>query len=316
MIITAAAWLFVSCEKIIAEDISNELPVMLVPAVNDTVESNPVHFKWEEMEGATKYHLMVVSPSFASISSYVLDTMVTGTDFYFQLDSNVYELKLAAVNGGYVSDTVGPIQFWVGVQSTTSGGSVVLNDPADGEYRNGSFNGKFFWSSLSSADSYEFSLRSGTSFSNGTIVDYQNNISTLNYTSTATFSEGEYHWGVKAYLISGGETSFTTRVLYIDATDPNQAVLSSPGNFGNMNSGNVVFTWNNGTDPGTVNSPVNSFVEVSSDAAFGTIVESQVVQGNTATFNLNTGTYFWRVTNSDDAGNAAAVSGTNQFNVN
>ena len=93
----------VSCEKIIAEDITAETPVLILPAENDTVSQNPVHFKWQELEGASKYHLEVVSPSFAAISQFALDSVVTGTDFYFNLDSNEYELKLTALNGGYES---------------------------------------------------------------------------------------------------------------------------------------------------------------------------------------------------------------------
>ena len=83
----------VSCEKIIAEDITAETPVLVLPSVNDTVNQNPVHFKWEEIEGASKYHLEVVSPCFSAISQFPLDTIVTGTDFFFGLDSSQYEKR-------------------------------------------------------------------------------------------------------------------------------------------------------------------------------------------------------------------------------
>lgn|SRR3989338_2778744 len=304
-----------SCEKIIAEDISGELPVLILPTMNDTVQNNPVHFKWEEIAGASKYHLMIVSPSFSAISEYSLDSIVTGTDFYFDLDSNEYELKLVALNGGYSSDTLGPIKFWVGVQGGTSGTAVVLTSPAAGIYENGTFDGKFFWNSMNNADSYEFSVRQGSSFATGTIVEVQNNISTLNYTSSATFGEGEYHWGVKSYLTTGGETAFSTRILYVDVTDPNVATLTSPANFASENSGNIVFTWSNGTDGGTIHAPVDSFIEVATDAGFSAIVDNQTVQGNTVTISLNAGNYFWRVTNVDAAGNAAVNSAVNQFTV-
>lgn len=304
-----------SCEKIIAEDITGEMPILILPVANDTVQNNPVHFKWVEMEGATKYHLMVVSPSFSAISEYSLDSIITGTDFYFDLDSNEYELKLVALNGGYESQTLGPIKFWVGVQGSIGGTAVVLNLPTAGFFENAAFDGKFSWNSVSNADSYEISVRQGSSFANGTILDIQNNISTLNFTSAATFGEGEYHWGVKAYLTTGGETPFSTRILYVDVNNPNVAVLTSPENFGSESSGDVVFTWSNGTDIGTIQAPVGSFVEVATDAGFSVIQNSQTVQGNTVTFSLSAGNYFWRVTNIDDAGNTAVSSATNQFTV-
>ena len=58
-----------SCEEIIAEDITGTVPVLILPQENDTVQLNPVHFKWQEIEGAEYYHLMVVSPDFAGIQS-------------------------------------------------------------------------------------------------------------------------------------------------------------------------------------------------------------------------------------------------------
>ena len=77
---------------------------------------NPVHFKWEEMEGASIYRLEIVSPSFASINQFLLDSLVVGTDFYLDLDSNEYELRLTAQNGVYESQILAPVKFWVGVQ--------------------------------------------------------------------------------------------------------------------------------------------------------------------------------------------------------
>ncbi len=306
-----------SCEKFIAKDISNELPVLIVPAANDTINTNPVHFKWGEVDGAEKYHLMVVSPSFSSISSYVLDTMVYGTEFYYDLDSNAYELKLAAVNGGYVSDTLGPVKFWVGVQPSSSGSSVVLSTPLDAAYVNGTFDGKFYWQAVSGVDSYEFSLRQGASFAAGTMLDAQNGISTLNCTSSYTFTEGSYYWGIMAFLTAGGQTAYSVRTLNVDLTAPNQAVLGSPANFGSESSGSITFSWSNGSDPGTIHAPVNSKVEVATDANFVNITQTQTVQGNSTTITISTaGTYFWRVTNSDDAGNVALESDANQFTVN
>ena len=44
--------LFSSCKEIIAKNISSDVPVLIVPSVNDTVQFNPVQFKWEEVDGA------------------------------------------------------------------------------------------------------------------------------------------------------------------------------------------------------------------------------------------------------------------------
>lgn len=302
-----------SCEKIVAKDITGKTPVMLLPQSNDTIQNNLVHFKWEEMEGAEKYHLTVVTPDFTTPAAYILDTIIYGTDFYYTLDSNAYELMFYGISATYYSDTLGPLKFWVGTQSSTSGNTVVLNTPDDLEYVNSSSQ-QFQWDALSGASTYEISIRSGSTFETGSILDAQNNISTTVYTSPLAFTEGTYSWGVKAF-VSGSETVYSTRTLYVDLTDPNQATLSSPGNATLMPAGSVTFTWANGTDPGTVHAPVNSYLEIADDNTFANVLQTATIVGNSASLNLVAGNYYWRVTNTDDAGNAAAVSSSFQLTV-
>ena len=305
-----------SCKEIIAEDITGKMPVLILPTVNDTVETSLVHFKWDELDGASSYKLMVVSPSFASISSYELDSIVTGTNFYYSLDSNDYEVKLVALNAGYSSDTLDPIPFVVGVQSNSSSGNVVLSSPANGVYESATFDKVFQWNSLTDATSYEISIREGSSFATGTQIDFGNNISSPSFTSTRSFPEGEYYWGVKAYLQSGGETLYTTHTLYIDTNAPNEPVLGAPTHLSSEFAGTINFTWNNGTDPGIITSPVTSLLEISSDTGFATIVDSQSVQGSSADVALTNGVYYWRVTNTDAAGNVSAPAVYNQLTIN
>lgn len=310
------AALLSGCEKIVAEDISNKMPVLLTPASGSTVSTNPVHFKWEEMDGASKYHLMVVSPSFSNIQTYALDTLVTGTDFYYSLDSNQYELKLVGVNGGYRSDTLGPIGFIVNTSGVVTTNEVVLTSPADNSAENSSFSHQFTWEALADAATYEISIREGSNFSTGTIIDQANAIVSASYTTGETLTEGVYMWGVKAFLDSGDETSYTTHTLYIDETTPNDAVLTSPLNNDFVSQGSITFVWNNGTDPGTVNTTVYSFLEVSADISFLTLYDSIEVVGNSSPITINTsGVYYWRVTNYDAAGNTATTSTVNQFTV-
>jgi hypothetical protein len=307
----------VGCDDIIAKNISEQTPVVLIPAVNDTVKINPVHFKWEAMEGATKYHLQVVSPSFSGISDYVLDTIITKTSFSFSLDSNVFEMKLTAINAGYNSKTTNPLKFWVGVNASPVSNSVVLTSPSDTAYVNDGFSRTFTWQTLSTASNYELSIRKGTSFSIGSIEYTKNNIASNTITipsSDINFSEGIYWWGVKAYSATG-ETYYSTRKLSVDMTEPNDPALTSPLATSVVNAGEVVFTWNNGTDLGTVKSPVYSTIEVSGNSSFTDIKESADLVGNTKSFTLTSGIYFWRVKNVDKAGNASSYSASIQFTV-
>lgn len=311
-----------SCDKIVADDITAETPVLILPTVDDTVGVNPVHFKWEAMEGATKYHLEIVSPSFDAIEAFALDSVISGTDFYFALDSNEYELKLTALNGGYESQVLGPIKFWVGVSSSSGGtgnSSVILTSPADQAYENAQFNNQFSWSPVSSATSYEFSLRQGTSFETGLVVNNQNNVSTPTYlVPGGALLEGEYFWGVKAY-VNGVESPFAVHQLFIDTTDPNDAILGVPMDLSLVTAGTINFAWNSGSDPGSINSPVTSILEISTDAGFSTLVANTPINviGNSTTVSLTgSGVYYWRVTNQDAAGNVSIPSDYYQFTLN
>jgi hypothetical protein len=308
---------FSSCKDIVAEDISNRIPELIIPTLNDTVMQNPVMFKWEEMEGATKYHLQVVSPSFSTISDYVLDTIVSGTTFSFPLDSNQFELKLTAMNGGYTSQTLGPIKFWVGLSPTTNTSSIVLQTPLDGIYTNESFAGPFTWQTLSGATSYEYSLRKGSSFANGSIELTQNNIVTNTFTlpGNVTLTEGTYYWGVKGYY-SSGETIFSVRSFSVDTNEPGTPSLISPSNMSFLSAGSISFSWGMGSNGGTVQSPVHNVIEVSTDSGFSTIVETDDILGTSINYTLAAGTYYWRVYSFDEAGNTSSYSSINTFTLN
>lgn len=304
----------VSCEKIVAEDITGQTPVLILPSSGGVLTNNQVQFKWEEMEGASKYHLMVVTPSFANPQAYTLDTIVTGTEFTALLDSNSYELKLVALNGGYTSDTLGPVQFLVNTAGGTN--SVTLLSPTNGAASNANFNGVFTWQSVSGATSYEFALKEGTDFTIGTLVDFDNNIVSNSTTSPAVLTEGEYVWGVKAYFGSG-ETQYSTHTFVIDTTTPNQPVLGLPLDGATLSAGNITFDWNNGTDGGTVQTAVTSRLEIANNTGFTNATIIDLVSDDTHIETITTAdTYYWRVTNLDAAGNVSLASSVYTFTIN
>ncbi|MCH2229638.1 MAG: hypothetical protein MK105_04775 [Crocinitomicaceae bacterium] len=316
LVLFAGLILFASCDKFIATDISKLTPSVILPASNDTVQINPVHFKWDEIDGATDYHLEVVSLGFSSISSFDLDTLIQGGDFYFALDSNEYEMRLTATNGAYDSQTTLPIKFWVGVQPDEGGTSVELITPASNVYVNETFNGFFDWTTIANVDSYEISIRKGAVFSSGVLVDSEIGNTTGNFTSNEVFEEGEYTWGVLAQFSNGTATSYSTSTFYVDTVTPNVPAQSTPANLSNNTAGLIPFSWSNGQDSGVIMSPINSEIEVSTDITFpAALTDVYQVQGELADINLTSGTYFWRIRNVDEAGNQSVYSTTIQFQV-
>jgi hypothetical protein len=303
---------FTSCKEIIATDITDTLPTLILPKENDTLQINPVHFKWEETTGATKYHLQIVSPSFSNIEKYAIDSMVVGTSIFLSLDSNEYEMKLTAINAGYKSKTLGPIKFWVGVQSTQSSNTVVLTSPANSTYFNENFNGTFSWQSLQNVSSYEFSIRKGTSYASSNIIETQAGIVTNQYNLVASLDEGEYHWGVKAYFSNGIETIVSSRKFYIDTTHPNVPTIVSPS--GSVTPGEITFTWTNGTDLGNIQSPIKSIIQVAENQEFTLgLIEDEVLGQSTTITVQGSGTRYWRVKNTDEAGNVSSFSSVAEF---
>lgn len=303
--VSAAIFLLLgSCDDIIAKDISETTPVIVLPSANDTIPANPVHFKWNAVEGATKYHLEIVSPSFAALNDFTVDSIVTGTNFYIALDSAQYEFRLTALNAGYVSKTTTPRIFWVGTSLSPVATSVVLNTPADQAYFNENFNGQYSWEILNGASHYMFELHKGTTFADPTvdIVPDLQSWTVSSYDGTQ-LAEGTYTWGVKAYLSNGNETVYTKRTFYIDTINPGLAVNTSPGHNTIVSAGDVIFSWNLPADNGLVQSPLISKLEISTTTNFSN-PQVQTTSGNTRVVSLSAGTYYWRVRISDEAGNA------------
>lgn len=313
----------VSCKDFIATNISGKTPVLLTPVANDSTVSTPVSFNWEAIEGATKYRLIVVSPSFSAMKKYVLDTLVTKTSFSFALDSNQYELKLQAINAGYESQILGPIKFKIGkAGSAQPATKLKLLTPTDGAFVNKNFDGKFSWEAITSGTNYEFELRKGESFTSGVNVFTMDPGNTLDKTLPSNLlplKAGAYSWRV----IANAGTSYLTQsvgTFYVDTLTPNQPILQLPANNALSVSiaDSVQFQWNNGTQVGTYQSPVSSIIEIASDQNFTTIVITKTLlatQSKKLVLSaLTTGKqYFWRVSNKDGAGNQSLPSTVFQF---
>lgn len=303
-----------SCKDIIEKDISGDTPVVILPQVNDTVDANPVHFKWEEMSGATKYHLEIVSPSFADLEVYALDSIVTGTNFFFGLDSAEYQFRITALNAGYESKTSVPYTFWVGTSSGGSNNGVLLDVPSQNAYLNETFDGQFKWINLAGTNTYTFELHKTSAFS-GQLLDIADQLGSVSIFSLSgtQLDEGEYCWGVKSFLSNGNETAFTKRVFYVDTTDPGVATLVAPVSNSTASlsvNPDVTFSWTFPTNSGTIQSPLKARLQFSTTTNFAAIVATRNYNSaqTSATEDLNNlglpaGMYYWRIIVLDEAGN-------------
>ncbi|MEO9531921.1 MAG: hypothetical protein ABJG68_15785 [Crocinitomicaceae bacterium] len=299
-----------SCKSIIEEDISEEVVIMIIPTQNDTIETNNVHFKWNELEGADNYRLQVVEPSFTNINTFVLDSLITGTEFYYSLNPGQYQFQLRAENSAYQSLYYGPVSFLVDSVSDLSSQIIPLVSPADAYYTNLS-DLTFSWQSIFAADYYEFQLRSGADFDNsGTIIDSETLIYGSTYTTTgsALASEAEYSWGVRG-VNQTSQTAFTSRSVFVDLTIPNDVSLVSPADASTAANDTLYFSWSYGTDQGTVQSPISYVLEIDDDSNFGSFTEYTTAI-DSVEVPLTTGTFYWRVYAIDEAGNQSEFYST------
>jgi len=294
-----------SCNAIFEKDISEDTLDLILPTNGQSYSTNKVHFKWTELDGASNYKIEIVQPSYANIQEFILDTLVEGGEYYYILEPGNYEFQIRAENSGYQTAFVGPYSISIDSVTDLSSQLVQLTSPANLFYIN-SLDVVCSWQPHYAADTYEFQLRNGLDFNNSASIPHvMTDIYTTTYTIPQSFlSEGEFSWGVRA-INQNSSSNFSSNGFTIDLTAPNDVTLTSPADNFNSTSQTVVFKWSTGTDPGTVNSPVNSVIELSNDVNFTSILYTQnnIISDSLEYTFSNAGDYWWRVYAEDEAGN-------------
>lgn len=303
--------ILISCSEFFVPDISDHIPILIIPGQQDTIVNNSIHFKWTEMEGADSYKLEVVSPSFASISEFPLDSAIEGTEFFYTLDPGVYEYRIKAINSAFESEYSEIRSFVIDSTSDLSSLSLLLTSPADAFYTNET-SPTFVWQDLYPADIYELEIRQGTNWFTATSIETGNSLSSF-YTLSASLSEGNYLWQVTASNALPSSTSSNQRILYVDLTNPGIPSLLAPSDLASF-ADTVNFSWNSGSDNGgTVNSPRYDSLYIFSDSLnpFNSEISRIYSTNETAqyVFQSSSSSYFyWRVRTLDEAGNKGNFS--------
>ena len=296
-----------SCGLVFEKDISKEDLQLIIPYDGQEYSTNQIQFKWVEMQYASGYQLEIVQPKFDSIQTFIYDTILTGTEFMCVLPPGEYQFRIKGVNSGYSSKVTGPYSITVDSISDLTNQMVQLLTPVNNSFTN-SNNITCNWQSIYAADYYEFQLRSGLDFNaSSTIQHVKTNIYSTSYTIPNNFLiEGEYSWGIRA-INQNSTSSFSPFSFTIDLTVPNNVNLISPTNNTIASTQSVVFKWDNGTDPGTVNSPVYSIIEIANDSSFNSMFQIiNNIYTDSLSYNFSSsGNYWWRVYAMDEAGNVS-----------
>lgn len=304
--------LLTSCDDIFEEDITGQSITIVNPQNGDVIEGNTVQFLWNTIHGATKYNLQVYGNNLL-----IVDTTITTPPFLMVLNEGIYQWRVKGVNFAYQTDYTFPVQFEVVQTEDLTNQIVVLGSPSDNLYTNNT-NITFTWQALPSATSYTLEILKVTQTGNITVL-LEEGISTISFTTDNTIlnDDAHYIWRVKA-VNETSATIFSSRNLYVDTVEPSLPILLTPEFEEEFDTNEQVnFSWNFGTDTGNFPSPIRSYFEIATDINFNTILEN----GSTSTTNVSfefvtPGTYYWRVSGEDLAGNTGPFNQNGKFIIN
>lgn len=297
-----------SCALLTEPDISDSAVFLIAPSngLKTTVSTHTLW--WDYVTDAEKYNLLIVSPTWDSINTLIIDTNVSGNKFTITLAPGEYDWAVSAYNGSSSTDyTIYHIS--IDTASNLFNQQVVLITPADIFYTN-KRNVFFQWYHLPLATEYVFDIKQD-SWAGQKVIPTRISISD---TINLLLNEGSYVWGVQAKNENSYTYLYSTRELTIDLTAPGKPVITLPiKNYDTLSGDNLKITWN---QPLTSLSPMRDSVFISSDTLFsaGKIKEISVVA--TPELKLSeyaTGKYFCKVKTFDAAGNIGPVSQVRTF---
>ena len=293
-IIAIAIFSISSCTDFIAVNLSKQSVTLLAPANNTIATSYSQTFWWQELKGADSYNLQIVKPSFASVQSLVLDTIVTTHQFTYILQPGKYQWRLRALNPSSTTDYV-TYNLTIDSSQNLAGQTLLLISPADNYYSN-VFIQNFSWFAMPNANNYVFQILSPTE------VPIGNPQSVTTTAATYTFTvEGIYKWRVFAQN-GQSSSSYAERTITIDTTRPVVPVVAYLPLNDTTTSNPIPLAWNSAEANATYR------VLISSDSTFTGVAKDTTTASTIYKFyNATIGQYYyWKVRAIDAAGNVGA----------
>jgi hypothetical protein len=288
LIVFATTLTIYACKDFTEPDLSKKYVTIVAPSDNTASPRFTQRFVWEELKGADRYQLQIVSPGFDMVQQFILDTTISATQFSFTLQPGKYEWRLKAKNGS--SMTVWDART-LKIDSTLNLASskVNLTSPED-NYNTNTLANTFTWQTMPTATSYVFQI-----LSSGSVIETKTlTTTTATYTFTAS---GTYQWRVFAQN-DYSNSAYASHTISLDNTAPVAPTLTAP--VANSSSKSpALLSWTRDA------SASMDSVFIYSDSTLTQIVKDTLTANQTYNFitsalNKN---YFWRVRSKDAAGN-------------
>jgi predicted phage tail protein len=316
ILIIIAGFIVWSCTKdFIVKDIKNGYVTILAPSNNLVTPNNSLTFWWEEMDGAEKYNIQIVTPNFSAIQQLVTDTNIIGTKFTQSFTPGSYQWRIRGVNAGGNSEWM-TYDFKIDTTSNLAFLTVSPTSPAN-NYLTKDLAISFSWNSLSSATNYSIEITDSTT--NATITGSLTSATSFTHTFTAG---GVYYWKVKAINAFSVSQYNSGRKFTIDLTAPSPAPsLISPSHTAFVSLANDSLVWTRNGNGALYDS---LYISYDTNFAAGTVIASARVNDTKKKLNAITPTlsttaypyYWWRVVSKDSMGNRAVSGNQRKFKLN
>lgn len=293
--------LVASCDDIIEPKLSDRRVTIIAPADSSVQSNTTITFWWDEVKGATKYNIQIVSPSFTNIQYLVADSNVIGDKFTVALQPGLYQWRIKAVNNS-TETPFSTYSFSIDSSLNLSGQSIQLQSPANNTYTN-QLTQTFVWSPMYYADDYRFEILS--SFGNTVYTNAALATTNVSYTFS---TDGTYTWRVRAQN-STSVSAYSSALLIIDQTPPAVPVITSPANNAIV-SAPFTLSWSQATDNG---SPIYDSLYIYANAGQDTLIKALRPATTTYTDSFGTGDYFWKLRAIDSVGNYSNYTSLYKF---
>jgi hypothetical protein len=281
-IVVSIMILITSCDDFIEKDLTNRHITVLTPADNSISSTYTQLFMWDDLEGASEYHIQIVKPSFSVIQQFIADTTVHYNQFAITLQPGHYQWRIKGENGSS-STSYQTYTFTIDSTNDLSNQTVHLLSPANNGYVN-DLQQTFSWDALPSATNYIFqAFTSSNSPIAASLQSTPNNF--VNYSFP---SQGTYKWKVYAQNATSSTIASEATVI-IDTITPATPIQISPLNDTNLVVDPVQLKWNSSYGATSYR------LQVSTNPTSFTETDT-VLTGTIYNFSTAAGTiYYWRV---------------------
>lgn len=290
-----------ACHDFFERNIEDDVVAMVSPTDGASTSIYLQKLIWKPINGAREYHIQLVSPSFDRLRQIVMDTVVTSTNLTVTLAPNKYQISIYAQNAGYQSKTT-TVSFEITESYDLSPQEMNPTQPANLSATNAAAV-CFKWDAITGATSYIFELFDATGKTMGGAISVATNSITIPSSDTqiGQLAEQAYSWRIFARNEISDSKAAISRFT-VDRTAPAQPKTLQPKESDTTRVVTALFLWTKNADIGT---PIADSIIIASDQNFGTIVKRALCINNTFsyTFPSSGATYFWKLKQSDAAGN-------------